>query len=213
MVGNISKSVSLTGKGLTFDMLTDAEKETLRGFKGDKGDTGEKGDTPSIALEYNEETGDLYVDTDGIQHPQDYVSTHDLVPKSYVGKLSELKTVDKTSIVAAINELYELCTTTRSYVTIRGGKKNWTAEEVRDNRGVVTGYRYGQVVTVANAIITNMSKVDLQLTSEQMVIFYEKDLAFVAENENGVVTVYCIGNIPENDYRLQATVTEVTVNG
>ena len=73
--------------------------------------------------------------------------------------------------------------------------------------------RYHQEVVVANATITPMSKVDLQLSSEQIVIFYEKDLAFVAENDNGVVTVYCIGQVPENDYIIQATVSEVIVNG
>ena len=103
--------------------------------------------------------------------------------------------------------------TMRGFVNILGGADNWTAEEVKDSNGNVIGTRYGQIVNVNNAVITPYSKVDLQLTSEQMVIFYEKDLAFVAENEEGVVTIYCIGNVPENDYTLQATVTEVTVNG
>lgn len=73
--------------------------------------------------------------------------------------------------------------------------------------------RYHQEVAVANATITPRSKVDLQLSAEQITIFYEKDLAFVAENDNGVVTVYCIGQVPENDYIIQATVSEVIVNG
>jgi hypothetical protein len=72
--------------------------------------------------------------------------------------------------------------------------------------------RYHQEVVVANATITPRSKVDLQLSAEQITIFYEKDLAFVAENEDGVVTVYCIGQVPENDYIIQATVSEVIVN-
>lgn len=101
---------------------------------------------------------------------------------------------------------------TCSYVRILGGIDNWEAEDVTDSTGKVIGSRYGQVVNVNNAVITPNSKVDLQISSEQMVIFYEKDLAFVAENEDGVVTIYCIGNVPENDYTLQATVTEVTVN-
>lgn len=100
-----------------------------------------------------------------------------------------------------------------AYVNILGGTDNWIPEDVVDADGNIIGVRYGQVVNVNNANITPNSKVDLQLSSEQMVIFYEKDLAFVAENEEGVVTVYCIGQIPENDYMLQATVTEVVVNG
>lgn len=73
--------------------------------------------------------------------------------------------------------------------------------------------RWHQVVEVANATITPRSKVDLQLNAEQIAIFYEKSLAFVAENEDSVVTVYCIGQVPENDYTIQATVSEVVVNG
>ena len=73
--------------------------------------------------------------------------------------------------------------------------------------------RWHQEVVVANATITPYSKVDLQLSSEQIMIFYEKDLAFVTENDGGVVTVFCIGQVPENDYVIQATVSEVVVNG
>ena len=67
--------------------------------------------------------------------------------------------------------------------------------------------RYSQVVSIAD--ITANSKVDLQPTTEQLMIFYEKDITFVTENENGVVTVYCIGQKPTMDYDMQATITEV----
>ena len=73
--------------------------------------------------------------------------------------------------------------------------------------------RWYQVVTVSNAVITANSKVDLQPSSEQLTIFHEKDLAFVAENEDGVVSVYCIGQVPQNDYTIQCTITEVVANG
>ena len=86
-------------------------------------------------------------------------------------------------------------------VTIYANK--W--EQVADNK-------WCQTVTVNNATITPGSKVDLQPDSEQLVIFYEKDLAFVTENEDGVVTVFCIGQKPTSDYTMQATVTEVIVN-
>lgn len=72
--------------------------------------------------------------------------------------------------------------------------------------------RYYQVVSVDNAIITPNSKVDLQPSSEQLCIFHEKDLAFVTENEDGVVSVFCVGQVPTNDYTIQAIVTEVHTN-
>lgn len=66
---------------------------------------------------------------------------------------------------------------------------------------------YSQVVTVAG--VTENSMVDLQPSVEQLAIWHEKDLAFVTENDGGVVTVYAIGDKPANDYTIQATVTEV----
>ena len=68
---------------------------------------------------------------------------------------------------------------------------------------------YSQVVTVEGA--TENSQVDLTPSVEQLAIFYQKDLAFVTENDNGIVTVYAIGQKPENDYTIQVTITEVTV--
>lgn len=71
-----------------------------------------------------------------------------------------------------------------------------------------TDNRWYQVVTVDNGTITPNSKVDLQPSSVQSEIFYAKDLAFVAENEDGVVSVFCIGQVPQNNYTIQATITE-----
>ena len=105
----------------------------------------------------------------------------------------------------------EVSAPTQAYVKILGGKNNWDAENILNSSGKVVGTRYGQRVNVNNAVITEHSKVDLQITSEQMVIFYQKDIAFVTENEGGIVTVYCVGQIPENDYKIQAIVTEVSV--
>ena len=66
---------------------------------------------------------------------------------------------------------------------------------------------YSQVVSVEGA--TENSQVDLTPSVEQLSVFYHKDLAFVTENEDGVVTVYAIGQKPANDYTIQVTITEV----
>ena len=66
---------------------------------------------------------------------------------------------------------------------------------------------YSQVVTIEG--VTANSKVDLQPSVEQLTIFHQKDIAFVTENEDGVVTVFAIGDKPANDYTIQATITEV----
>lgn len=66
---------------------------------------------------------------------------------------------------------------------------------------------YSQVVAIDG--ITANSQVDLTPSVEQLAIFHNKDLTFVTENEDGVVTVYAIGQRPENDYTIQVTIKEV----
>lgn len=68
---------------------------------------------------------------------------------------------------------------------------------------------HSQVVTIDG--VTPNTQVDLTPSVEQLVIFYEKDITFVTENEGGVVTVYAIGQRPQNDYTIQVTMTEVSV--
>ncbi len=65
---------------------------------------------------------------------------------------------------------------------------------------------YSQVVAIEG--VTERSQVDLTPDVNQLAIFYEKDLTFVTENEGGIVTVYVIGQKPQNDYTIQVTITE-----
>jgi hypothetical protein len=74
---------------------------------------------------------------------------------------------------------------------------NWIGEESP----------YSQVVNIDG--VTENSQVDLTPNIEQLKIFYEKDLTFLTENDGGVVTIYAIGQKPENDYTIQVTITEV----
>lgn len=68
---------------------------------------------------------------------------------------------------------------------------------------------FSQVVSIDG--VTPNDQVDLTPSVEQLAVFHEKDLGFVTENDDGVVTVYAIGQKPENDYTIQVTITEVTV--
>ena len=86
---------------------------------------------------------------------------------------------------------------------------NWI--QAIDDDGNIIENKWSQVVLQDNTDITEHSKVDLQPSSDQLTIFYEKDLSFVAENEDGVVTVFCIGHIPTNDYIIQCIITEVVL--
>lgn len=68
-----------------------------------------------------------------------------------------------------------------------------------------------QVVEIPG--VTPRTKVDLQPTAEQLEEFYYKILAFSAENDEGVVTVYAIGDRPLGDHTIQITLTEVEGEG
>lgn len=81
--------------------------------------------------------------------------------------------------------------------------------ELLADKWVGEGSLHSQVVDIEG--ITENSQVDLTPSVEQLVIFYEKDLTFVTENEGGIVTVYAIGQRPTNDYTIQVTITEVDV--
>lgn len=86
----------------------------------------------------------------------------------------------------------------------------WLTEvTLRASEWVGTGNLYSQVISVNG--ITPYSKVDLLPSVAQLAIFHNKDVAFVTENEDGIVTVYAIGDKPTQDYTMQAQITEVTV--
>ena len=158
------------------------------GPQGPQGIQGEKGDTPSIVFRYDEKTGNLYYSSDGILVDKEYVNSNDIVTKQ------QLDAVVIDLMTAVGNMLDRPFVRT---VTINLDASKWVED----------GGRYAQTVSIIN--ITPYSKVDLQPSAEQLVIFHEKDIAFVTENENGVVTVFCIGQKPTNDYIMQATITEV----
>lgn len=68
---------------------------------------------------------------------------------------------------------------------------------------------YSQVVEIEGT--TEYSQVDLKPDMEQLDVFHDKDVSFVAENEDGIITVYLIGKKPNNDYTMQVSITEVNV--
>ncbi len=86
-------------------------------------------------------------------------------------------------------------TATIGYVELLA--KNWTGD---DNL-------YSQIVTIDG--VDENSQVDLTPTEEQLKIWRSKEIAFTTKNVGGVVTVYAIGQKPENDYTIQVTITEV----
>ena len=66
---------------------------------------------------------------------------------------------------------------------------------------------YSQTVTIAT--VTSATKVDLQPTVAQMTSLQQNDIALMAQNSNGSVTVYAFGGKPSADMTMQVQLTEV----
>lgn len=79
--------------------------------------------------------------------------------------------------------------------------ENWQVDET-------TG-AYFQIVEIDGA--TEYSQVDLTPSVEQLVVFYDKDLGFVTENDGGEIKVFAIGQKPKDNYTIQVTITEVNL--
>ena len=65
---------------------------------------------------------------------------------------------------------------------------------------------WSQVVTIDG--VTPKSKVDLQPNASQLAQLQDYETSLVAENNEGIVTVYAIGNLLKIDFEMQATITE-----
>lgn len=88
-------------------------------------------------------------------------------------------------------------TTTEKLITIYADASKW--------KGGTSPF--SQVVTVDSININN--KVDIQLSAAQIEQLSDQTIAFTAENNGGVVTLYAIGDKPNMDCTFQATLTEV----
>lgn len=66
---------------------------------------------------------------------------------------------------------------------------------------------FSQVVELDSVSIR--SQVNLQLSAEQNESAARYGIAFTATNNDGVITVYALGNKPVEDFTIQATIMEV----
>ena len=69
------------------------------------------------------------------------------------------------------------------------------------------GSHYTQVVSVSG--ITANTRIDLNPTPEQLISIVDEGLSMFAANQNGVVTVYCMGGKPATDMTLPIAKQEV----
>lgn len=70
---------------------------------------------------------------------------------------------------------------------------------------------YSQTVEIGGLSVN--SKVDIQLSADQIEKLNKQRIAFTAENKGGVVTLYAVGEKPAADCTFQATLTEIVAIG
>ena len=182
---------------VSFEEFTPEQIESLRGEKGDKGDPFTYEDfTQEQLASLKGEKGDTGRGEQGVSGV--YVGTGEM-PEGYNVQINPDGSAD--AFVGAVAE---------EVVAIIGKGSNTRIAEVElpANAWVGTKTPYAQVVSIPT--VTENTQVDLTPSVEQLSVFYEKDLTFVTENEDGVVTVYAIGQKPTSDYTIQATLKEVS---
>lgn len=195
---------------VSFDELTDAQRESLRGPEGKQGPVGPAGADGTVAFdELTEaqreslrgeqgEKGDTG-DKGDRGDPGVYVGSGAMPANAYIqidpnGEGVDLEAMIAEAVAAAM----------QNATTARIGEVNLLA-----SAWTGSGNLWSQVVQLDG--VTERSQVDLTPSVEQLAIWYDKSLAFVAEQENGIVTVFAIGQKPANDYTVQVTITEVNV--
>lgn len=83
--------------------------------------------------------------------------------------------------------------------------------EITENWTHVADDRYSQIIALDG--ITKLSRLDLQPDANMLAEFKQLGLVFVTENNDGVITVYSVGNMPSKSYTMQATIVETEVDG
>lgn len=82
--------------------------------------------------------------------------------------------------------------------------------ELTTNWTQVSNEKYSQEIELEN--ITKNSRLDLQPNADILAEFKQLGLAFVTENNGGIITVYSVGNMPLKSYTIQSTIVEMECN-
>jgi hypothetical protein len=128
-------------------------------------------------------------------------------------KFSKITIIEKTrydqSILAKIPDLIDQIRTEVRDALSSKSKITVGNVELLADKWVGAEKMYSQVVSLDG--VNEYSQVDLTPSIEQLAVFHDKDLAFVTENDGGIITVYVLGDKPTNDYTMQVTIKEVSV--
>ena len=174
---------------MTFNDLTEEQKASLKGEQGIQGEPFTYDDfTAEQLAALKGDKGDTGIGVSGV-----YLGSGDMPADCNVQ-------IDPNGDVLTIEELIQC---------VVGKVNKISTVTLFANQWVGTASPYTQIVEISGT--TENSKINLNPTIEQLNIFHDKDITFVVGNNKGVITVYCIGQKPTNDYTMQAYITEVTI--
>lgn len=179
-----NKIDKVDGKGLSSNDYTTDEKDKLNGIEDGANKT-------HIVDNLTEENSGKALDAKQGKQLDDKITG----VKDNIREIFDL--IGDSSVADQINS--SVLETRQKYTSINLPASNWT--------GDVSPWH--QAVSISG--ITENSKIDLHATALQIIALQESNISFIAENDNGVVTVYAIGDKPTVDYDIQADITEVVV--
>lgn len=107
-----------------------------------------------------------------------------------------------------INSINELVEFVREVSETGGIRPNVSTITMYANKWAGADGLYSQVVEVSG--VSENSKIDQLPTAVQIVELHNKNILLMIDNDDGIVTVYAIGNKPTKNYTMKVSITEVT---
>lgn len=213
-IGEISKNANpKISKGIGIIVLTNKLPYNENAGKIDEAVNGVRvsyGNKKAVIAYYNDEV----ISSLNILYPLE-VSIETPLTSEQIAAYKALKTnYPSTTILNDENAFMKVGyrADTKNYIKkMSGSTAQISSVTLATSKWVGSASPYSQVVTIPGT--TKSSKIDINPTVAQLSIFHDKDISFVVGNNNGTITVYCIGQKPTNDYTMQVTITEVTANG
>lgn len=98
--------------------------------------------------------------------------------------------------------------TAPTYTSVTLQASQWLNATDEDNK--VIEHRYYQILNLEGITVTAKSKIDIQLSLDDINSFAEKDITFTTGNRDGQVKIYAIGQKPELAHTFYITITEVS---
>lgn len=152
-------------------------------------------------------SGYAYFCTDDGSFWIDYKDIDSVVKRKQINAQEAEKLVGYDIVTTVLNDATTIPTSSAVFSAIEEVSSRISTITLVANNWSGESNPWSQIVTI-NGVTAN-SKIDLQPTAAQIVELQDSDIALMAENNYGTITVYAFGSKPTIDYTMQVTLTEV----